>query len=77
MDARYLTLGPAAAQVIDAPLIVKLHMINGMTVFLLLSFTRLVNIWSVLIWYLARRTPDQLQRHERYGVPLESSKEKA
>jgi len=52
-----LTLRPAAAvaQVAEAPLIFKLHMINGMTIFLLLPFTRLVNIWSVPIWYLGRR----------------------
>jgi nitrate reductase gamma subunit len=51
-----LTLKPAAAvaQVAKAPLLFKLHMINGMTIFLVLPFTRLVNIWSVPIWYLDR-----------------------
>jgi nitrate reductase gamma subunit len=52
-----LTLRPAAAvaQVAKAPLIFKLHMINGMSIFVVLPFTRLVNIWSVPIWYLGRR----------------------
>jgi len=52
-----LTLRPvaAAAQVAQAPLIYKLHMLNGMTIFLVLPFTRLVNIWSVPIAYLGRR----------------------
>ena len=52
-----LTMRPvaAAAQVAHAPLIFKLHMINGMTIFLVLPFTRLVNIWSVPIGYLGRR----------------------
>ena len=52
-----LTLRPvtAAAQVATAPLIYKLHMINGMTIFLVLPFTRLVNIWSVPIGYLGRQ----------------------
>jgi nitrate reductase gamma subunit len=45
----------AAAQVVDAPLIFKLHMLNGMTIFLALPFTRLVNIWSVAVWCLGRR----------------------
>jgi nitrate reductase gamma subunit len=51
-----LTFRPAAAvaQVASAPLIFKLHMINGMTIFLVLPFTRLVNIWSVPIGYLGR-----------------------
>lgn len=51
-----LTLRPvvAAAQVANAPLIFKLHMINGMTIFLVLPFTRLVNLWSVPIGYLGR-----------------------
>ncbi len=52
-----LTFRPvvAAAQVAHAPLIYKLHMINGMTIFLVLPFTRLVNLWSVPIAYLGRR----------------------
>lgn len=52
-----LTLRPvvAVAQVAHAPLIFKLHMINGMTIFLVLPFTRLVNIWSVPVGYLGRR----------------------
>jgi nitrate reductase gamma subunit len=52
-----LTLRPAvaSAQVADAPLLFKLHMINGMTLFLVFPFTRLVNIWSVPIWYLGHR----------------------
>jgi nitrate reductase gamma subunit len=49
-----LTLRPAAAvaQVAKAPLLFKLHMVNGMTLFLVLPFTRLVNIWSVPARYL-------------------------
>jgi len=52
-----LTLKPTAAvaQVAKAPLLFKLHMINGMTLFLVLPFTRLVNIWSVPAWYLGGR----------------------
>lgn len=53
-----LTLKPgfAATQVAQAPLIFKLHMINGMTIFLLLPFTPLVNIWSVPARRIALRS---------------------
>lgn len=53
-----LTLKPgfAATQVAEVPLIFKLHMINGMTIFLLLPFTQLVNIWSAPTRWTALRS---------------------
>jgi len=51
-----LTLQPGvAAQVQDAHLIFKLHLLLGMTLFLVFPFTRLVHIWSAPVWYLGRR----------------------
>ncbi len=51
-----LTLQPgAAAQVADVHIIFKLHLLLGMTLFLVFPFTRLVHIWSAPIWYLGRR----------------------
>lgn len=51
-----LTLQPGVAtQVIDAHLVFKLHLLLGMTLFLVFPFTRLVHIWSAPIWYLGRR----------------------
>jgi nitrate reductase gamma subunit len=43
------TLNPAAAgrYAADIPLVFKLHMVNGLTILLVLPFTRLVNVWSV------------------------------
>ena len=35
-------------------MIFKLHLIAGMTVFLIFPFTRLVHIWSAPFGYLAR-----------------------
>ncbi|MEF9995776.1 MAG: respiratory nitrate reductase subunit gamma [Burkholderiaceae bacterium] len=42
---------------VDAPLIYKLHIFSGFTVFLLLPFTRLVHIWSgfATVLYIPRR----------------------
>ncbi len=50
-----LTLQPAAAAyVADVHLIFKMHLLLGMTIFLLFPFTRLVHVWSAPIWYLGR-----------------------
>jgi nitrate reductase gamma subunit len=38
----------------DVPLIYKLHIFFGLTVFLVFPFTRLVHVWSVPIGYLGR-----------------------
>jgi nitrate reductase gamma subunit len=42
-------LKPAAAAgyAADVPLVFKLHMVNGLTILLVLPFTRLVSVWSV------------------------------
>ncbi|QIQ21692.1 respiratory nitrate reductase subunit gamma [Zophobihabitans entericus] len=40
---------------INVPLIFKLHIVLGMTIFLIFPFTRLVHIWSVPLEYLTRR----------------------
>jgi nitrate reductase gamma subunit len=51
-----LTLRPGVAALIaDASPIFKLHILLGLTIFLVLPFTRLVHIWSAPIWYLGRR----------------------
>ena len=58
-------LKPAAAAgyIAAMPLIFKLHIVNGLTIVLVFPFTRLVNIWSVPVWFLARRR-NVLQRHQ-------------
>ncbi len=38
----------------DVPLVFKLHLVLGMTIFLVFPFTRLVHVWSAPIWYLGR-----------------------
>ena len=41
--------------ILDAYFIYKLHIVLGLTLFLITPFTRLVHIWSAPIWYLGRR----------------------
>jgi nitrate reductase gamma subunit len=51
-----VTLQPDAANyVLDVHPIYKLHIVLGLTLFLITPFTRLVHIWSAPIWYLGRR----------------------
>lgn len=50
-----LRLDPAAPQQLqDTALVYKLHIILGLTLFLVTPFTRLVHVWSAPIWYLFR-----------------------
>lgn len=57
-------------QVKDAHIIFKMHLVLGMTVFLLFPFTRLVHVWSAPIWYLGRRGY-QVVRTRRNLTPAE------
>ena len=54
--------GDAASFILDAPWLFKLHMMMGMTLFVIFPFTRLVHVWSgfASVAYLAR--PGQLVR---------------
>ncbi|WP_130835430.1 respiratory nitrate reductase subunit gamma [[Erwinia] mediterraneensis] len=47
--------GGAAAQLAGVDMIYRIHMVLGMTLFLLFPFTRLVHIWSTPLEYLTRR----------------------
>jgi nitrate reductase gamma subunit len=39
---------------IGTPLIYRVHILLGFTVFLASPFTRMVHIWSAPVWYLGR-----------------------
>ncbi|MGZ8998282.1 MAG: respiratory nitrate reductase subunit gamma [Allosphingosinicella sp.] len=50
-----LTLDPAAPRLIEeVALVYKLHIVLGLTLFLITPFTRLVHVWSAPIWFLLR-----------------------
>lgn len=50
-----ITFNPEAPSLLsEAAWIYKLHIILGLTLFLITPFTRLVHIWSAPIWYLLR-----------------------
>lgn len=45
----------AAAEIAHVELVYKLHLVLGLTIFLVFPFSRLVHIWSAPVWYLGRR----------------------
>jgi nitrate reductase gamma subunit len=47
--------GGAAAYLVGVGWIFKLHIVLGLTIFLIFPFTRLVHIWSVPVQYLSRQ----------------------
>lgn len=64
-----LTLNPAAPdQLKDVALVYKLHIILGLTLFLITPFTRLVHIWSAPLGFLLR-PGYQIVRSRRLGRP--------
>ena len=64
-----LTFNPDSSQLVPLAWQFKVHMVLGMTIFLLLPFSRLVHVWSGLasVFYLFR--PYQLVRSRRLNVP--------
>jgi nitrate reductase gamma subunit len=48
--------GDAASYIADAPLLFKLHLFMGITLFVIFPFTRLVHVWSgfASVTYLGR-----------------------
>ncbi len=66
-----LTLQPVDAktlQGLDWPYLV--HLVLGMTIFLIFPFSRLVHIWSAPVWYLGRRGY-QVVRTRRTAPPTQ------
>ncbi|MDI6623561.1 MAG: respiratory nitrate reductase subunit gamma, partial [Brevundimonas sp.] len=50
-----LTFNPAAADlIINAYWVYKLHIVLGLTIFLITPFTRLVHVWSIPLFFLIR-----------------------
>ena len=66
---RIVTFRPLAANLVELAWPYKVHMVLGMTIFLLFPFSRLVHIWSgfASVAYLFR--PYQLVRSRRLNLP--------
>ncbi|MGE0350831.1 respiratory nitrate reductase subunit gamma [Hydrogenophaga sp.] len=66
---RIVTFRPDAAALVDMDWPYKVHLVLGMTIFLLFPFSRLVHVWSgfASVAYLVR--PYQVVRSRRLGVP--------
>lgn len=64
-----LTFDPNAPESIkEVAIVYKLHIVLGLTLFLITPFTRLVHIWSAPIWFLVR-PGYQIVRSRRRGKP--------
>jgi nitrate reductase gamma subunit len=61
-----IILRPQPALIAAVPLIFKLHMFLGFTIFLIFPFTRLVHVWSAPVGYLFRNY--QVVRTKRRGT---------
>lgn len=65
-----LTFDPSAANLIlDSYLVYKIHIVLGLTLFLITPFTRLVHIWSAPIWYLLRPGYQIVRSRSKTGQP--------
>ncbi len=67
---RIVTFRPDAALLVAMDWPYKVHLVLGMTIFLLFPFSRLVHVWSgfASVAYLVR--PYQVVRSRRLGVPV-------
>ncbi len=55
----------AAAHAAAIPYVYRVHIVLGLTIFLLTPFSRLVHIWSAPVWYLGRRYQIVRQRFRK------------
>jgi nitrate reductase gamma subunit len=65
-----VVLHPQPALIAGVPLIFKLHMFLGFTIFLIFPFTRLVHVWSAPVGYLFR-SYQVVRTKKRALVPAE------
>ena len=66
---RIVTFRPLAGNLIDLAWPYKIHMVLGMTIFLLFPFSRLVHVWSGFATIVYAFRPYQLVRSRRLNVP--------
>jgi len=66
---RIVTFRPLAANLIDLAWPYKIHMVLGMTIFLLFPFSRLVHVWSGFATIVYAFRPYQLVRSRRLNLP--------
>ncbi|MGZ8348170.1 MAG: respiratory nitrate reductase subunit gamma [Allosphingosinicella sp.] len=59
----------APEMLVEVALVYKLHIILGLTLFLITPFTRLVHIWSAPIWFLLRPGYQIVRSRSRLSQP--------
>ncbi|HLS67982.1 MAG TPA: respiratory nitrate reductase subunit gamma [Kiloniellales bacterium] len=57
----------ASALIIDTALVYRIHIVLGLTLFLITPFTRLVHIWSAPVWFLLRPGYQIVRSRSRTG----------
>jgi nitrate reductase gamma subunit len=67
-----VVLNPQPQLISGVPLIFKLHMFLGFTIFLIFPFTRLVHIWSMPLGYLSRRYQVVRTKRREVAEPVEA-----
>ena len=66
---RIVTFRPDASGLVGVAWPFKLHMVLGMTIFLLLPFSRLVHVWSGFATVAFLFRPHQVVRSRRLNLP--------
>lgn len=66
-----VTLRPDPSLIVAVPLIFKLHMFLGFTIFLVFPFTRLVHVWSAPLGYVGRSYQVVRTKAKAVVVPAE------
>jgi nitrate reductase gamma subunit len=67
---RIVTLRPNADGLVGLDWPFKLHLVLGMTIFLLFPFSRLVHVWSGFATVAFLFRPHQVVRSRRLNVPV-------
>jgi len=67
-----VTLQPGVSALVgDVHPLFKLHLLLGMTIFLVFPFTRLVHVWSAPVWYLGRRGYQVVRTGRQASAPTQ------
>ena len=66
-----VVLNPQPELIAGVPLVFKLHMFLGFTIFLIFPFTRLVHVWSMPLGYLGRRYQVVRTKRRALAPPIE------
>lgn len=71
-----VTFQPNVAHLlVGTPLIYRLHILLGFTIFLVSPFTRMIHVWSAPVWYLGRRGYQIVRTRRPAPVPVRETRQ--